>query len=93
MNIIKIAKECGAEILADKVIVELDELQEFAQAVIENYKASLVPVAWMEMISVIDDEGLQSQQKVLYRYEDLRAIPLYALPTSSKNELPSGETK
>lgn len=48
MNIIELAKEYGAEVLVKDSLITFEDydLQAFAQAVIENYKAGLVPVAW-----------------------------------------------
>ena len=77
MNIIELAEKCGIHATEIDLIIFS---KSFAQAVIEDYKAGLVPVAWMEMISIIDDDGLQSQQKVLHDYEDFRSEPLYVLP-------------
>ena len=65
----RLAKECGADILADKVIVELDELQAFAQAVIENYKAGLVPVAYARNGHLFFEEQIADESLYIKLYE------------------------
>ena len=48
MNILKLAKEC--EIIFDTS----EQIEAFAQAVIEDYKASLVPVAHIDITKRLD---------------------------------------
>ena len=80
----RLAIQCGI----DPMFNQDEQLQAFSQAVIENYKASLVPVAYFLHESYDGtDEYNQTDPTVKI------AIPLYELPTSSKNELPIGETK
>ena len=53
MNTIKLAKECGVQDDMETVgfmSCTHDQLEAFAQAVIEDYKASLVPVAYRATI-------------------------------------------
>jgi len=86
MKIIELAQEFGAEwhrsLTDDNPVIfhRPEDLEAFAQAVIENYKASLVPVAYFLRESYDGtDEYNQTDPTVN------RAIPLYTLPL--------GETK
>lgn len=81
-------QQFGTILVQGKEYFELDEegLQAFEQAIIENYKAGLVPAAWL------DEDTIVSFGHLKYGFIDQkdRAIPnkwhpLYALP--------SGETK
>lgn len=85
MNILELAKECGAAPLFCKTHEEWaltgnKKIEKFAHAVIEDYKAELVPVAWI-VLDMHGDKYLSFEQPNGY-YEER---PLYALP--------SGETK
>lgn len=75
MNIIEIAKECGLIEAIDDHYLECGyykpSLQAFAQAVIENYKAGLVPVAWSS----------PNDFHISYKATENYYIPLYALPS------------
>lgn len=90
----RLAIQCGAEVLTNNALITFEgyELQAFAQAVIENYKASLVPVVY-----TWDNDGVDKYTNDEHYIDampmHIKLTPLYALPTSSKNELPSGETK
>ena len=92
----RLAIQCGAVKYSQhstSLVISASDLEKFAQAVIEDYKASLVPVAYVEYAWITDVDGLQSPEKRLLDYDNGNCVELYALPTSSKNELPSGETK
>ena len=81
-------QQFGTVLVQGNEYFELDEadLQAFAQAVIENYKASLVPVAWYKPNGHYHDGFILGATKLLKHIEsDSYTIPLYALP--------SGETK
>ena len=62
----------------EEVIDACEEALEIANCDIKQ--PAQEPVAWMETIWVTDEEGLQSQQKVLHDYEDFRSVPLYTHP-------------
>jgi hypothetical protein len=47
--------------------------------VIENYKAGLMPVAYVEYVWVTDVDGLQSPERNLLDYDNGNCTPLYAL--------------
>lgn len=93
MNILEIAKECGftPHTIHGGLIVKHssgawvdieDKLQAFAQAVIEDYKASLVPVAFMNGDDLYHNHAMAVKKQ---RDGFSRITPLYTLP--------SGETK
>ena len=72
MNTIKLAKECGVQDDMETVgfmSCTHDQLKSFAQAVIEEYKASLVPVAWMHR----QGDYFENEQ------DEYHSIPLYDL--------------
>ena len=72
MNTIKLAKECGVQDNMETVgfmSCTHDQLEAFAQAVIEEYKASLVPVAWMQR----QGDYFENEQ------DEYHSIPLYDL--------------
>lgn len=78
MNIIELAKKCGAVPHAHEdgeTYADEEFLEAFATAIIENYKAGLVPVAYMSCDSEMTN----------FRTDEYFTIPLYALPL--------GETK
>lgn len=79
MNILELAKAHGIHVYNNPVD-GLDQLQSFAQAVIEEYKASLVPVAWMELYKG-EPNNLDFNRVKLREYPvEFYAIkPLYAL--------------
>ena len=72
MNILKLAKEC--EIIFDTS----EQIEAFAQAVIEDYKASLVPVAHIDITKrkVILDDTFVFKTPTIAVMDD---IQLYAL--------------
>jgi hypothetical protein len=86
MNIIELAKECGFKphIIHGGLIVKhssgawidiSSNLEVFANAVIENYKAGLVPAIWM-WYDKPNDEKVYSDDN---SPKPSTAIPLYAL--------------
>ena len=96
MNILEIAKECGFKLIEFNGSKHTDvtsctpvftvELTRFAAAVIEDYKASLVPVAWVtkgtsELFLFTDADATG-----VFRYgrHGNADIPLYALPKETK---------
>jgi len=91
MNIIELAEEhFGKTIGKYQTELGLDEdmLQAFATAVIENYKAGLVPVAWQcrsNQKQNIRDGAFLTMQPIYTESPNYEATPLYALPL--------GETK
>ena len=66
-------QQFGTVLVQGKEYFELDEadLQAFAQAVIEDYKAGLVPVAWSS----------PNDFHISYKATENYYIPLYALPS------------
>lgn len=52
--------------------------------IIEDYKASLVPVAYVEYVWITDADGLQSPERNLLDYDNGNCEPLYALPKETK---------
>ena len=89
MNILEIAKECGAEthdvgkregyLNQLRITFDKSQLEAFAAAVIEDYKKSLVPVAFMWA-----NGSCNKINSYVYKHKE-PVINLYALPL--------GETK
>jgi hypothetical protein len=81
MNIIELAKECRFLVGEHQIgqYVTTHQLEAFATAIIENYKAGLVPVAYVEYVWVTDVDGLQSPERNLLDYDNGNCTPLYAL--------------
>ena len=72
MNLLELAKEHGVVTVlgyGDAMLDHKTKLQSFAQAVIEDYKASLVPVAWMQR----QGDYFENEQ------DEYHSIPLYDL--------------
>lgn len=77
MNILEIARACG--IKTNNPITGTECIEAFAAAVIEEYKASLVPVAYVDKNSA----GKISFKSYYADYFDMSnfvGISLYALP-------------
>ena len=87
MNILEITKEYGWETTnSEGFYFEHQDIEDFAQAVIENYKAGLVPVAWYKPNGHYHDGFILGATKLLKHIDsDSYTTPLYTLP--------SGETK
>ena len=77
MNIIELAKECGMisstsyyKDMECKVLhYRNNELQAFATAIIENYKASLVPVAYARNGHLFFEEQISDKSLYIKLYE------------------------
>ena len=81
MNILEIARDCGFTPTdhADYNYCNEDQLNTFAQAVIDDYKAGLVPVAYMqERIGSVESFPAKRIPKI-YDKSWWRFTPLYAL--------------
>ena len=83
MNILELAKECRFT-PTDRMgyyYAGIGDIEAFAAAVIEDYKASLVPVAWYcggdayTLKAEADDTSLELGYEI---------FPLYALPKETK---------
>lgn len=99
MNIIELAESGGCKIIRPLAPHEFSihnyeftrlELLDFAQAIIEDYKASLEPVAYLVMFPSGVKDVVIANEKTNYeehymRRGDILMQPLFALP--------SGETK
>ena len=77
MNIIELAKECGFDISQGEVIVGdygnvntiTKEIEAFATAIIENYKAGLVPVAYARNGHLFFEEQISDKSLYIKLYE------------------------
>lgn len=89
-------QQFGTVLVQGKEYFELDEadIQAFAQAIIENYKASLVPVAYVSKDTAYYFSISDRSTSGVFRYgKFLEATePLYDLSTSYQVEK-QGETK
>jgi hypothetical protein len=81
MNIIELAKEYGDSTWIDdnplSFTFAIKNLQAFATAIIEDYKAGLVPVAWM----ATDENHIEWRKGSLIElgFKEDEIKPLYAL--------------
>jgi hypothetical protein len=71
MNIIELAKECGGYFLSqnERYNFQLIELEAFATAIIENYKAGLVPVAYARNGHLFFEEQISDKSLYIKLYE------------------------
>jgi hypothetical protein len=77
MNIIELAKKCGFDISEGEVLVGdygnvntiTKELEAFATAIIENYKAGLVPVAYEFKGRYFDPDQIADESLCTKLYE------------------------
>ena len=75
MNIIELAKECNLYATENSYTLYTKELEAFATAAIENYKAGLVPVAY----GVTGNDGKVFFLKATITLDGHTSTPLYAL--------------
>lgn len=89
MNIIELAKECNLYATENSYTLYTKELEAFATAIakqdVDEFKAGLVPVAWMPVKTTLTPCNEYGQLATRFVKNDVYCVPLYALPL--------GETK
>jgi hypothetical protein len=86
----RLAIQCGLQVNEDHSIeqnVWLEQLETFSQAVIEEYKSSLVPVGYVskDTAKYFGNTSYEFTGVFRYGFHEDSKIPIYALP--------KGETK